>query len=306
MTAPLPVIELQNLSVLAGRRQFEWEAVGQGRPLVWVEGGPGLPAHLARPDVELLSRWFTCYLVNGPGCGRTSAPLDSLGGYSLPAHVEFFEEVRAALGLGPVALAGHSWGGLIAPAWAATYPRSVERLLVLDGYAGGGSVDEPAATAERESVFDRIRDRPWFDDAVGALERVLGLESPTEQELCDSFSPVWPLYFSEPDSAIARAHIERVRRELRWNVAVDEVWDRDYEALDYRELIAGVDCPTLILVGKHDFICGPTWNQALAAVIPAARYVEIADAGHLPQYEQPGAVTAAIDDWLGSVEAAAG
>jgi pimeloyl-ACP methyl ester carboxylesterase len=306
MTDPLPVIELQNLSRLAGGRQVEWESVGQGRPLVWVEGGPGFPAHLGRPDVELLSRWFTCVLINAPGCGRTSAPLDGQGGYSLPSHVEFFEEVRTALGLGRVALAGHSWGGLVASAWAATYPRSVGRLLVFDGYAGGGSVAETAATAERDTVLDRIRDRPWFDDAVGALERVLGMDSPTEQELCHGFSPVWPLYFADPDSVIARAHTERLRRELRWNVAVAQVWDRDYEALDYRELIAGVECPTLIVVGKQDFVCGPTWNRALAAVIADARYLEIADAGHFPQYEQPKGVTIAIEEWLGSVGVAAG
>jgi pimeloyl-ACP methyl ester carboxylesterase len=51
-------------------------------------------------------------------------------------------------------------------------------------------------------------------------------------------------------------------------------------------------------VGEHDYVCGPTWNRALAAAIPGARYVEIPNVGHLPQYEAPAAFRAAIDDWL--------
>jgi pimeloyl-ACP methyl ester carboxylesterase len=54
--------------------------------------------------------------------------------------VRFFEEVRDALGLGPVTVMGHSWGGLIAVLFAAMFPESVRRCIVVDGYAGDGSV----------------------------------------------------------------------------------------------------------------------------------------------------------------------
>jgi len=53
-----------------------------------------------------------------------------------------------------------------------------------------------------------------------------------------------------------------------------------------------------VIAGQYDFICGPAWNRPIATAIPAARYVEIADAGHLPQYEQPGASRTALLDWL--------
>jgi pimeloyl-ACP methyl ester carboxylesterase len=53
-----------------------------------------------------------------------------------------------------------------------------------------------------------------------------------------------------------------------------------------------------VIAGQDDFVCGPAWNRPIAAAIPAARYVEIANAGHVPQYEQPGAFRAALLDWL--------
>ena len=294
----LPVIELDHVAMLDGGRIVEWEVVGRGAPLFWLEGGPGLPAHLARPDVEFLGRWFRCHLVNAPGCGRTTPPDDPVEGYSLASHVAFFEAVRVALGLGSISLAGHSWGGLLAAAWAATHPGSIERLIVIDGYAGAGSVDAAAALAERAAAFDRIRHVPGIDAAIAAFDRALEVASTDEREAREAFDPVWPLYFADPASPLAREHVDRIRREVRMNLDVGVAWDRVFENLDYRPLLRAIRCPTLILAGAHDFICGPVWNRALAAAIPGARYVEIARAGHLPQYEAPDAVTAAIEVWL--------
>ena len=50
--------------------------------------------------------------------------------------------------------------------------------------------------------------------------------------------------------------------------------------------------------GEHDWICGPTWNRALADAIPGSRYVVVPGVGHLPQYEAPAAFRTAIDGWL--------
>jgi len=93
---------LAEILTLADGRTVEWEAAGAGPPLMWVEGGPGLWAHLARPDVELMADLFCCHLVNAPGCGRTSPPAD-ISGYNLPGIIAFFEEVRRH-GIEPIML----------------------------------------------------------------------------------------------------------------------------------------------------------------------------------------------------------
>ena len=73
--APLPTIELEHVTTLPDERVAEWEALGTGtEPLVWVEGGPGLPAHLARADVVPVLDRFRCHLVNAPGSGRSTPP----------------------------------------------------------------------------------------------------------------------------------------------------------------------------------------------------------------------------------------
>ena len=289
-------IELANLATLPDGRTFEWEAIGDGPPLLWIEGGPGLPAHLARPDVELFTPWFRGHLVNAPGLGRTSPP-QSAAGYDLPSHVAFFDAARRAIGLERVTVVGHSWGGLVAMAFAALVPDAVERLLVIDGYAGGGSVPEEDAVLERERVLDRVRAKPWFAPALATFEDH-ATEDHAEQVCVDQFAAAWPLYFADPTSNISGPHLDRLARELRSNVDVEIVWEERFEADDHRDLARMVRCPTLVVVGEHDFICGPVWARALAAAIPHARYAEIPGVGHMPHYEDPARFVEELEAWL--------
>jgi pimeloyl-ACP methyl ester carboxylesterase len=295
---PLPVIELRELTRLPDGREVEWEALGTGdEPLVWVEGGPGLPAHLARADVVPVLDRFRCHLVNAPGSGRSTAPGDD-SGYDLGAIVGFFEAWRRAVDLGPVTLMGHSWGGLVAPAWAALSPEGVRRLIVISGYAGDGSIPPEVATAERDAALDRLHDRRWFRSAYAAWQRECNRIGGTEEDLVTGFGSFLQLYFAEPDEPVAVGHIERIRRELRFHVPIVEAWSGAREEADYRPLLGRIRRPTLVIAGEHDWICGPAWNRALAAAIPGARLVTMERVGHLPQYEAPDAFRAVIDAWL--------
>jgi proline iminopeptidase len=272
---------------------------------MWVEGGPGFSAHLARPDVELVSDLFRCHLVNAPGCGRTFPPAD-ISGYNLPGIIAFFDEVRERLGLGQVTVMGHSWGGLVAAAWAADHPRSADPLVVIDGYPGssdgsGSVVDHDATRAERERVYARHAGELWYDAAVSALAEEENHEGWDEETWISRFDPAWPMYFADPYSPLAAPHLARVRAEVRMNIAMSDAWFGDvhhFDAIDILPSLAAVKCPSLVIAGQHDFICGPAWNRPIAAAIPASHYVEIADAGHVPHYEQPDAFRAALLDWL--------
>ena len=287
-------------------RIVEWEAVGDGQPLMWVEGGPGLWAHLARPDVALISDLFCCHLVNAPGCGRTPPPAD-ISGYDLPKIIAFFEEVRERLGLGQVTVMGHSWGGLVAAAWAAGHPESVARLVVIDGYPGssfdgpGSVVDHDATRAEQERAYARHASEPWYDAAVRTLAEEDGKEWDGEETWISHFDPAWPMYFADPNAPLSAPHLARVRAEVRRNMTMSNAWfghAHHFDDINILPSLTAVNCPSLVIAGQHDFICGSAWNRPIAAAVPAARFVEIADAGHLPQYEQPGAFRAALLDWL--------
>ena len=292
----LAEIALANESALADGRTVEWEAVGSGEDLVWFEGGPGFWAHLARPDVALVADRFRCHLINAPGCGRTSPPANR-SDYSALADVAFYEQACEALGLGPVTLMGHSWGGSLAVLFAAAHPERVRRLIVVDGWCGWPLVDRAEAEAEEGRAFDRVRDRPWFAEAMEGHDDLGGM---SEADWVAWFGRHWPVYFSDPESTLARPHVDRIRRECRMNM--DACRDYDDEAVDLRPLLRKVHCPTLVVCGEHDFICGPAWNRPIADGIEGAEFCVVADAGHCPQYEAPDEFRFVLFDWMGRTE----
>jgi proline iminopeptidase len=192
----------------------------------------------------------------------------------------------------------HSWGGLVAVAYAAAVPDAVRRLVVIDGFLGDASVEAAQAEAERERALDRVRDRDWFPAALAAHDVWTRLGNITPEELREADNPGWPLYFAEPESAASRFHIERIGREVRWNVEVLRSSEPSESTTDLRRVLARIACPTLVVVGEHDFICGPVWNRPIATGIRGATYVEIPGVGHLPQYEAPEAFRRVLFDWL--------
>jgi pimeloyl-ACP methyl ester carboxylesterase len=73
------------------------------------------------------------------------------------------------------------------------------------------------------------------------------------------------------------------------------------ERPDFTSLLAEIDCPTLLIVGRHDPISTVAQMSAMARAIPAARLVEIEEAGHVTPLEAPEAVSAAMGEFLDGV-----
>jgi 3-oxoadipate enol-lactonase len=69
------------------------------------------------------------------------------------------------------------------------------------------------------------------------------------------------------------------------------------QSYDLADRLAAIRQPTLLIAGAHDGAM-PASMRALQPRIEAARFAEIAGAGHLPCIEQPAAFVAAIEAFL--------
>jgi pimeloyl-ACP methyl ester carboxylesterase len=68
-----------------------------------------------------------------------------------------------------------------------------------------------------------------------------------------------------------------------------------------RRRLHRVTVPVLVAWGEEDGIVSAEYGRAYAAAFRHGRYTGIAEAGHFPQIEQPGAVLAAIVGFAGTV-----
>jgi pimeloyl-ACP methyl ester carboxylesterase len=70
------------------------------------------------------------------------------------------------------------------------------------------------------------------------------------------------------------------------------------ERPDVTERLAAIRVPALVICGQHDAISPRAEMRQIAERLPSARYVEVADAGHMAPLEQPAPVNAAIREFL--------
>jgi proline iminopeptidase len=289
---------------LPGDRIASYDIVGTGDPLLCFPGGPGFPAVIVREDAELLADHFEVYLIDPPGTG-SSTPAASREDYSHLGHARFYNQVREALGLGPVTVHGVSFGAISALTFAALFPEATIRCVCVSGFGIGVDVDAAeggAAAARMERMLERHAGAEWYEEARRTLdaftETALATDDPMELKRLGDV--IMPLYVAHPDRPDVAARLEK-RKSLPVvpNVEAIKEWESGlYQTIDIRSLVRDIRAPVLLIAGELDFITGPVQARAIAAEIPDCDVAVLPDCGHVPATEEPELYRNAMLDWL--------
>jgi proline iminopeptidase len=250
---------------------------GQGRPCLLVHGGPGAGSEaietLAGP---LLERQFQMIYLDQRGSGRSgSSPAKA---YGLDRVVQDVEEVRQQLQLERWALLSHSFGGLIATAYASKYPQRVEALVLansilnlpasMESFATAGYALLPAAT------------RPPLD-ASAPLPQRFGMVSGLlhQQHLLNKLMFV-------SDSAAARLSRFRPAQPANRDFAASlyQPGVIDGYLQDFTAASARLTMPVLVLPGQYDDVTGPAHHRSFH--FPRQQVVPM-PGGHYSFFENP-------------------
>src|SRR5262245_52920173 len=106
-----------------------YRALGSGPPLVVLHGGPGASHDYFLPYLLPLARTHRLIFIDERGSGR-SEKLEDPSGYTVENMVEDVEAVRQGLALGSISLLGHSYGGVLAQAYALKYQQHLSHLIL--------------------------------------------------------------------------------------------------------------------------------------------------------------------------------
>jgi 3-oxoadipate enol-lactonase len=258
------------LRVAADGAELAVEVRGEGQPVLLVHGMP-FDRSMWRHQLAALPRCKRIAL-DLRGVGDSTAPAD---GYTLERYAEDLVAVLDAVGVRRAVVCALSMGGYITFELLRRHPERVAALVLAD------------TRAEADTAEGRRR----RDELVGLTERE-GTLAVAERLLPDLVGPTTRA--AQPEI------VEAVRgMASRWTVpglvgALRMMRDRP----DSTATLAKVNVPTLVLGGSDDAVTPPDVVKKLAAIIPGARYVAIAAAGHLAPLEQALATTRLIADFL--------
>lgn len=236
---------------------------GEGPPLILLHGWT-LDHRLWLPQVAGLAETHFLVMPDRRGCGRATAPPD------LAREAEDVIAIADFLGFDRFALLGLSRGAVVALDVARRYGSRLTALIV-----SGAPLP---ALVEREEVIDVDHYR-----ALAASGDLAQLRREWAQH---------PLMQTHSPQAAMLAAAMLADYDGRDLIAPSEAPGLPREAL------AMLSMPVLSMTGEHDTPWRRECARALGAVAPRARAIEIPDAGHLANADNPAAFNAAVAAFL--------
>jgi len=147
------VNKIHSKQTKVGKLDIHYLTGGQGDPLVVIHGG-GAGARAWLQSLEEFSRYYTVYVPDLPGFGRSQPMADS---FHISDFVEFLRGFSHDLELKRFHLIGHSIGGGIALHYALKFPHEVEKLVLVNSMFLGKEI----------ALWIRFLSSPVFCQSVG-------------------------------------------------------------------------------------------------------------------------------------------
>ncbi|MBA3504815.1 MAG: alpha/beta hydrolase [Betaproteobacteria bacterium] len=247
--------------------------------------------------VDALRREWCVFAPDWRGFGLTEWPQD---GYWFADYLADLDAlVRALASDEKVVLAGHSLGGNIALLYAGLRVDRVRRIVSLDGF-GIPAEDEGRASEKLTAWLDALAEPPAFApyaDFAAVADRLQKNNPRLARDRAAFLATHWAA--QQADGSL------RLRADPRHKLPFPTVYHLEEAFAIWRKIAA----PTLWVAASESRI--PKWLAKGAggaeevarrmAHIPGARLVTIENAGHMLHHDQPEAVAAALEPFLGAV-----
>jgi pimeloyl-ACP methyl ester carboxylesterase len=249
--------------------RIEWEAHGDGAPLLLVQG-LGYGRWGWQPVVEPLASRYRVIVFDNRGIGDSDKPP---GPYTAAQMAGDALAVLDAAGVERAHVLGASLGGAVAQELALRHAARLEKLVLVATMSGMTNMHPiPAQTmqlmAEAATLEPAVALRRFVENA---------LEPEPDPALVDRLVELRTANPPDPAGWAAQAGI--------WGSF--DVWDE----------LPSIDVPTLVVQGEGDVVVDPRNAPLLAERIPGAR-LQLVAGGHLFLWNRPAEFTELVTEFL--------
>jgi 3-oxoadipate enol-lactonase len=224
-----------------------------------------------------LSKQYRLLQYDCRGQGQSDHPP---GPYTMAGHAEDLAGLLDALGFESAHIAGISYGGEVAQAFALQHPAKTRSLILAD------TVSEVGAAL-------RYIVESWID-ALKTGDPLSFFNATVPWNFSPEFIHANPSLMADAKKRYAILDFPAVIRLCKCFLEVN-----------FTQRLGEIQAPTCILVGEKDLLKGPLYAQILYSAIPHAEYHLLAGAGHATCWESPAAFNTILLGFLAKHEGGA-
>jgi pimeloyl-ACP methyl ester carboxylesterase len=268
-----------------GKANMHYIEVGEGPTILFVHGTPSWSFDF-RNVIKELSKSFRCIAIDHIGFGLSEKPKDYP--YTLQSHFDNLSAFIRAKELQNIHLVLHDFGGPIGLNYALSKPQNILSICILNSWIGSSDGDP-----EFEK-YKKILKSPllpflylYFNfSAKFLLPQSFGkkkLESRLKKQYTKPFSSR-----SERYGTLGFA-----KSLLNGQQTFENQWQR-------RGLLA--EKPFCFIWGMKDSFASPKYLKKFQEGFQNSKTIELPDAGHFPQEEEPQTVAGGIKEFIQSLQ----
>lgn len=261
---------------------------GEGPLMLMLHGFPEF-WYSWRHQIPEFAQDYKVVAVDMRGYNDSDKPQD-LSAYSIQELIKDIEGIITGLGYESCILVGHDWGGAIAWYFAYSYPRLVEKLIVLN-------IPHPAKFAEGlrsnpqqilKSSYTFFFQLPVVPELLFEFNDYQAIEMAFQTQAVNknAFSPAdITAYKNAAAKRGALTAMLNYYRKTMWELVFDKEWNV-------------LEVPTLIIWGENDTALGKELTYGTESYVRNIQIHYIPNCSHWVQQEQPERVNQYMREFL--------
>jgi proline iminopeptidase len=244
----------------------------EAAPVLIAHHGGGGIGSLSEPKATFgpLQDAFRVLVFDARGCGRSEA----IPPFSHAQWAADVDGLRQWIGAEQVVVAGGSYGGFIAMEYAIAFPEHTRAMILRDTSADHSNL---------AVAFENARNQTRVTLNWENFERYWSGQIRDDEDLKACWAEMIPLYDFNYDPVKAAA---RVEAGIYRHEAHNWCFQKNQPSYDLKDALPTVRCPTLVTVGRTDWVCPVESAKTIARLIPNAKLVIFEKSGHSPQIEE--------------------
>lgn len=258
---------------------------GEGPAIYAHHGAPGLGTHKTpKRAFAPLADAFRIVTFDARGSGES----DAVPPYTHAQWVADLDALREHFGDERIVLTGGSYGGYIALEYTLAHPERVSHLILRDTAAS----HRFEAVAKRNALA-RAEEFPAITEEL--LDTLFEGRVESDDAFREAYATIAPLYDANYDEQKTR---ERVASAIFRADTHNQAFSQNLPEFDLTGRLHEIGVPTLIVVGRHDWITPVAASEEIAKGISNSELVIFENSGHSPQLEENDKFVATVREFL--------
>lgn len=267
---------------------ISYRIYGSGKPLLIINGGPGMNSDGFEGLAVSLSKDFQTIIYDQRGTGKSVMKKVDSTTITMALMISDIESIREQLGYEKWSILGHSFGGMLASAYATVHPDRIDKIIL----SSSGGIDLGLLSYFRESFNSKLTATQL--DSIAYWDGQIAAGDTSHDVRLARGRNMAPAYVQDPKFIPVIAE-----RLTQGNSTLNQLMWQDMRRINFNcaEKLKSYTGPLLIIQGRQDIIRPETVEKAQKA-FSNSRVVYMEHCGHYGWLDNPEVYFKEVTEFL--------